>query len=158
MTVINAVNSQLANFGFKLPTTLFKDIANCKNAEAVLKYLITLVVDVLQIRQIIDLLKVVIDNPSISQVLDMISRLTKKDLLNIINAVIAKTTDPTTAYWTFLQYVQEKTTGFYYPAGVTAQDASDAVGDLDTMVTSVIGLLAGLDVVKQDNLKTWLAP
>lgn len=153
VTVINAVNSQLANFGFELPTTLFKDIANCKNAEAVLKYLIHLVVDVLQIRQIIDLLKVVIDNPSISQVLDMISRLTKKDLLNIINAVIAKTTDPTTAYWTFLQYVQEKTTGFYYPAGVTAQDASDAVGDLDTMVTSVIGLLAGLDVVKQDNLK-----
>ena len=153
VTVINAVNSQLANFGFELPTTLFKDIANCKNAEAVLKYLIHLVVDVLQIRQIIDLLKVVIDDPSISQVLDMISRLTKKDLLNIINAVIAKTTDPTTAYWTFLQYVQEKTTGFYYPAGVTAQDASDAVGDLDTMVTSVIGLLAGLDVVKQDNLK-----
>ena len=153
VTVINAVNSQLANFGFELPTTLFKDIANCKNAEAVLKYMIHLVVDVLQIRQIIDLLKVVIDNPSISQVLDMISRLTKKDLLNIINAVIAKTTDPTTAYWTFLQYVQEKTTGFYYPAGVTAQDASDAVGDLDTMVTSVIGLLAGLDVVKQDNLK-----
>lgn len=153
VTVINAVNSQLANFGFKLPTTLFKDIANCKNAEAVLKYLVNLVVDVLQIRQIIDLLKVVIDNPSISQVLDMISRLTKKDLLNIINAVIVKTTDPTTAYWTFLQYVQEKTTGFYYPAGVTAQDASDAVGDLDTMVTSVIGLLAGLDVVKQDNLK-----
>lgn len=153
VTVINAVNSQLANFGFELPTTLFKDIANCKNAEAVLKYLIHLVVDVLQIRQIIDLLKVVIDNPSISQVLDMISRLTKKDLLNIIHAVIAKTTDPTTAYWTFLQYVQEKTTGFYYPAGVTAQDASDAVGDLDTMVTSVIGLLAGLDVVKQDNLK-----
>ena len=153
VTVINAVNSQLANFGFKLPTTLFKDIANCKNAEAVLKYLVNLVVDVLQIRQIIDLLKVVIDNPSISQVLDMISRLTKKDLLNIIHAVIAKTTDPTTAYWTFLQYVQEKTTGFYYPAGVTAQDASDAVGDLDTMVTSVIGLLAGLDVVKQDNLK-----
>lgn len=153
VTVINAVNSQLANFGFKLPTTLFKDIANCKNAEAVLKYLINLVVDVLQIRQIIDLLKVVIDNPSMSQLLDMISRLTKKDLLNIIHAVIAKTTDPTTAYWTFLQYVQEKTTGFYYPAGVTAQDASDAVGDLDTMVTSVIGLLAGLDVVKQDNLK-----
>lgn len=153
VTVINAVNSQLANFGFKLPTTLFKDIANCKNAEAVLKYLITLVVDVLQIRQIIDLLKVVINNPSMSQLLDMLSRLTKKDLLNIINAVIAKTTDPTTAYWTFLQYVQEKTTGFYYPAGVTAQDASDAVGDLDTMVTSVIGLLAGLDVVKQDNLK-----
>ena len=153
VTVINAVNSQLANFGFELPTTLFKDIANCKNAEAVLKYLTHLVVDVLQIRQIIDLLKVVIDNPSISQVLDMISRLTKKDLLNIIIAVIAKTTDPTTAYWTFLQYVQEKTTGFYYPAGVTAQDASDAVGDLDTMVTSVIGLLAGLDVVKQDNLK-----
>lgn len=153
VTVINAVNSQLANFGFKLPTTLFKDIANCKNAEAVLKYLINLVVDVLQTRQIIDLLKVVIDNPSMSQLLDMISRLTKKDLLNIIHAVIAKTTDPTTAYWTFLQYVQEKTTGFYYPAGVTAQDASDAVGDLDTMVTSVIGLLAGLDVVKQDNLK-----
>lgn len=153
VTVINAVNSQLANFGFKLPTTLFKDIANCKNAEAVLKYLITLVVNVLQIRQIIDLLKVVINNPSMSQLLDMLSRLTKKDLLNIINAVIAKTTDPTTAYWTFLQYVQEKTTGFYYPAGVTAQDASDAVGDLDTMVTSVIGLLAGLDVVKQDNLK-----
>lgn len=153
VTVINAVNSQLANFGFELPTTLFKDIANCKNAEAVLKYLINLVVDVLQIRQIIDLLKVVIDNPSMSQLLDMISRLTKKDLLNIIHAVIAKTTDPTTAYWTFLQYVQEKTTGFYYPAGVTAQDASDAVGDLDTMVTSVIGLLAGLDVVKQDNLK-----
>lgn len=153
VTVINAVNSQLANFGFKLPTTLFKDIANCKNAEAVLKYLITLVVNVLQIRQIIDLLKVVINNPSMSQLLDMLSRLTKKDLLNIINAVIAKTTDPTTAYWTFLQYVQEKTTGFYYPAGVTAQDASDAVGNLDTMVTSVIGLLAGLDVVKQDNLK-----
>lgn len=153
VTVINAVNSQLANFGFELPTTLFKDIANCKNAEAVLKYLVNLVVDVLQIRQIIDLLKVVIDNPSMSQLLDMISRLTKKDLLNIIHAVIAKTTDPTTAYWTFLQYVQEKTTGFYYPAGVTAQDASDAVGDLDTMVTSVIGLLAGLDVVKQDNLK-----
>ena len=153
VTVINAVNSQLANFGFELPTTLFKDIANCKNAEAILKYLVNLVVDVLQIRQIIDLLKVVIDNPSMSQLLDMISRLTKKDLLNIIHAVIAKTTDPTTAYWTFLQYVQEKTTGFYYPAGVTAQDASDAVGDLDTMVTSVIGLLAGLDVVKQDNLK-----
>ena len=153
VTVINAVNSQLANFDFELPTTLFKDIANCKNAEAVLKYLVNLVVDVLQIRQIIDLLKVVIDNPSMSQLLDMISRLTKKDLLNIIHAVIAKTTDPTTAYWTFLQYVQEKTTGFYYPAGVTAQDASDAVGDLDTMVTSVIGLLAGLDVVKQDNLK-----
>ena len=153
VTVINAVNSLLADYGFELPTTLFKDIANCKNAEAVLKYLINLVVDVLQIRQIIDLLKVVIDDPSISQLLDMISRLTKKDLLNIINAVIAKTTDPTTAYWTFLQYVQEKTTGFYYPAGVTAEDASDAVGDLDTMVTSVIGLLAGLDVVKQDNLK-----
>lgn len=153
VTVINAVNSMLADFGFELPTTLFKDIANCKNAEAVLNYLINLVVDVLQIRQIIDLLKVVIDDPSISQLLDMISRLTKKDLLNIIHAVIAKTTDPTTAYWTFLQYVQEKTTGFYYPAGVTAQDASDAVGDLDTMVTSVIGLLAGLDVVKQDNLK-----
>lgn len=153
VTVINAVNSMLADFGFELPTTLFKDIANCKNAEAVLNYLINLVVDVLQIRQIIDLLKVVIDDPSMSQLLDMISRLTKKDLLNIIHAVIAKTTDPTTAYWTFLQYVQEKTTGFYYPAGVTAQDASDAVGDLDTMVTSVIGLLAGLDVVKQDNLK-----
>lgn len=153
VTVINAINSQLANYGFELPTTLFKDIANCKNAEAVLKYLINLVLDVLQIRQIIDLLKVVIDDPSMSQLLDMISRLTKKDLLNIIHAVIAKTTDPTTAYWTFLQYVQEKTTGFYYPAGVTAQDASDAVGDLDTMVTSVIGLLAGLDVVKQDNLK-----
>ena len=153
VTVINAANSLLADYGFELPTTLFKDIANCKNAEAVLKYLISLVADVLQIDQIIDLLKVLIDDPSISQLLDMISRLTKKDLINIINAVIAKTTDPTTAYWTFLQYVQEKTTGFYYPAGVTAKDASDAVGDLDTMVTSVIGLLAGLDVVKQDNLK-----
>lgn len=152
-TVIQAVNSLLANYGVQLPTTLFKDIANCKDAEAVLKYLINWVADLVQIDQIIDLLKVLIDDPSISQLLDMISRLTKKDLMNIINAVIAKTTDPTTAYWTFLQYVQEKTTGFYYPAGVTAQDASDAVGDLDTMVNSVISLLAGLDVVKQDNLK-----
>lgn len=151
--LLQTVNGLLENYGIQLPTTLFKDIANCKNAEAVLKYLINLVADLLQIDQIVDLIKTLVDDPSISQLLDMISRLTKKDLLNIVDAVIAKTTDPTTAYWTFLQYVQEKTTGFYYPAGVTAKDASDAVGQLDTMVTSVIGLLAGLDVVKQDNLK-----
>lgn len=151
--VIKTANGLIKDFGIQLPTTLFKDIANCKNAEAVLRYLINLVVDLLQVDQIIDLLKVLINDPSMSQLLDMISRLTKDDLLNIVKAVLSKTTDPTDAYWTFLQYVQEKTTGFYYPAGVTAQDASNAVGQLDTMVSSVIGLLAGLDVVKQDNLK-----
>ena len=151
--LIQLINNSLKSLGLTLPTTLFKDLANCKDAQAVLTYLIDLVVDILQNGQILDLIKALVNNSSVSQLIDMIRQLSKKDLINIINAVIAKTTDPTTAYWTFLQYVQEKTTGFYYPAGVTAQDASDAVGDLDTMVTSVIGLLAGLDVVKQDNLK-----
>lgn len=151
-TIINLINSAIDQYGIKLPTDLFSKLASCKNAEAVLDYLIKLVVNLLTNDNFLDMLKVLINNESVSQLLDMISRLTYDDLMNIIHAVLAKTTDPTDVYWTFLQYVQEKTTGFYYPAGITASEADDAVDQLDNVVTSVFALLNGLDVVKQDNL------
>lgn len=152
-TLINLINSATEKYGIKLPADLFKQLAKCKNAEAVLNYLIKLVVKLITNDDFLDMLKVLINNESVSQLLDMISRLTYDDLMNIINAVLAKTTDPTEAYWTFLQYVQEKTTGFYYPAGITAAEADDAVDQLDNVVTSVFALLNGLDVVEDDNLK-----
>lgn len=152
-TIINLINSAIDQYGIKLPTDLFSKLANCKNAEAVVDYLIKLVVNLLTNDNFLDMLKVLINNESVSQLLDMISRLTYDDLMNIIKAVLAKTTDPTEVYWTFLQYVQEKTTGFYYPAGITAAETDDAVDQLDNVVTSVFALLNGLDVVDQDNLK-----
>lgn len=152
-TIVKLINSAIAQYGIQLPTDLFNQLANCKNAEAVLDYLIKLVVKLITNDDFLDMLKVLINNESVSQLLDMISRLTYDELMNIINAVLAKTTDPTEVYWTFLQYVQEKTTGFYYPAGITAAEADDAVDQLDNVVTSVFALLNGLDVVDQSSLK-----
>ena len=151
-TIVKLINSATAKYGIQLPTDLFNQLANCKNAEAVLDYLIKLVVKLITNDDFLDMLKVLINNESVSQLLDMISRLTYDELMNIINAVLAKTTDPTEVYWTFLQYVQEKTTGFYYPAGITAAEADDAVDQLDNVVKSVFALLNGLDVVDQSNL------
>lgn len=151
-TLIELINGLTSSLGITIPKDFFQKLAACKNADAVLEYLLKFVVKILTNNDVIDLLKALINNESVSQLLDMISRLTYDDLMNIINAVLAKTTDPTEVYWTFLQYVQEKTTGFYYPAGITAADAKDAVGQLDNMVVSVFALLNGLDVVKQDSL------
>lgn len=150
--LIELINGLTSSLGITIPKNLFKNLAACKNAEAVLDYLLRLVVKLVTNDTVIDLLKALINNESASQLLDMIGRLSYSDLMNIIEAVLAKTTDPTEVYWTFLQYVQEKTTGFYYPAGVTAADAEDAVDQLDNVVASVFALLNGLDVVDQDNL------
>lgn len=151
-SIVKLINTSISSLGIALPTDLFSQLANCKNAEAVVDYLLKLAVKLITNNNLLDMLKVLIDNESVSQLLDMISRLTYDDLMNIIKAVLAKTTDPTEVYWTFLQYVQEKTTGFYYPAGITASEADDAVDQLDNVVTSVFALLNGLDVVDQDNL------
>lgn len=138
-----------------IPATFFKDIANCKNADAVLDYLLEFIAHLITNDGLImKLLKNLIgDDLEMKQLIDMLGKLTAEDLMNIIREILSKTTDPTEVYWSFLQYVQLKTTGFYYPKGIRASDAEDAIGKLDDMVTSVFGLLSGLGVVDQANLK-----
>lgn len=151
--LIDWLNDLISSVGIKIPASFFKDIAKCKNADAVLEYLLRFVVKIVTSDNIIGILKGLVTDSSLKQLFDMIGNLTYDDLLNIINAVLAKTTDPTDVYWTFLQYVQEKTTGFYYPKRITAAEADNAVGQLDDVVDSVFALLSGLGVVDKDNLK-----
>lgn len=79
---------------------------------------------------------------------DLLGDISAKDLLSVLNQILEASDSPTMAYWTFAQYLQERSTGFKYPAGITAKMASDGVDALDQLVAGIFPLLSsfGLDI------------
>ncbi|MGN0522320.1 MAG: hypothetical protein ACI4IQ_06745 [Eubacterium sp.] len=88
---------------------------------------------------------------TVKEIIDLIFGLKSDDILSLVFSVVELTQSPTEVFWCY-EYYKELNAKFTYPAGITAEDADNAVKQLDNAVSSVFALLAGLDVVDADTL------
>lgn len=147
----------LSKYGIKLtlPAIDWNSLATSKDEEAIIlvtAYVIDLLItnaDALD--KIADLLPENIGT-IIKQVADILKQLDIETVFDILNVVLSLTSDPVEAYWTFLQYIQEKYTNFKYPVGVTIASAKRAVTQLDGIVKNVFPLLQGFGVINASSL------
>lgn len=89
---------------------------------------------------------------AVKDILDMLFKLKADDLISLIFKLVNVTQSHTEVYWAYKHY-SSQLTKFKYPDGITAEDAENAVGQLDDAVQAVMALLAGLDVVDSSDLK-----
>lgn len=154
------INNALSQYGIeiKLPAINWHSLASSKDEEVII--LVTAyVIDLLlsnadTLDKLAGLLAVI--NPELSatlkQVVEILKKLDIETVFDILNVVLSLTSDPVEAYWTFLQYIQEKYTNFKYPVGVTIASAKNAVKQLDGIVKNVFPLLQGFGVVNSASL------
>lgn len=89
---------------------------------------------------------------NVKKILDMIFKLKTDDILKLLFSIVDITQSPTEVYWSYEKY-KAKYIKFKYPAGITAEDAENAVAQLDNAVSGVFALLQGLDVIDSADLK-----
>ena len=154
------IDGLLGQYGIKLtlPAINWHSLASSKDEEVII--LVTAyVIDLLlsnadTLDKLAGLLAVI--NPELSatlkQVVEILKKLDIETVFDILNVVLSLTSDPVEAYWTFLQYIQEKYTNFKYPVGVTIASAKNAVKQLDGIVKNVFPLLQGFGVVNSASL------
>lgn len=160
--LLNGVlESALGKYGIKLtlPTIDWNSLATSKDEEAIIlvtAYVIDLLItnaDTLD--KVADLLQLINKDDiaaALKQVVEILKQLDIETVFDILNVVLSLTSDPVEAYWTFLQYIQEKYTNFKYPVGVTIASAKRAVSQLDGIVKNVFPLLQGFGVVNASSL------
>lgn len=154
------LESALGKYGIKLtlPAINWNTLATSKDEETIIlvtAYVIDLLItNADALGKLADLLAV--SNPELSatlkQVVEILKKLDIETVFDILNVVLSLTSDPVEAYWTFLQYIQEKYTNFKYPVGVTIASAKRAVSQLDGIVKNVFPLLQGFGVVDAASL------
>ncbi|MGN1328240.1 MAG: hypothetical protein ACI4V4_00905 [Eubacterium sp.] len=88
---------------------------------------------------------------TLKDILDMVFAMSSDDLLKLVFSLVEITQSPTEVYWAYENY-KSKISNFEYPNGITAEDAENAVAQLDNAVNGVFALLQGVGVVDSSNL------
>jgi hypothetical protein len=115
---------------------------------AVLRYVLTVLLD----NQVV--IKGLIGDSytgTLKDILDMLFDMKADDIISVVFRLLDITQSPTEVFWCYENYKQELSK-FKYPDGIYAQDADNAVAQLDKAVAGVIALLGGLDVVDATDL------
>lgn len=156
--VVSLLNGLLKGT-IELPTINWSKLAKTDNAAQALLLIYAYVVDtVLDSELLSGLLENV--SPEISK---MINNLSATEILDLVNELLAALLSPTEAYWTFSEYSKKLSdSNFSYPDGITADEASEAVDQLDELVENIFPLLGtlgvadieGLPALVNDNLYT----
>lgn len=135
--LIPIINTYLADTGITLSNINWNKLSTAATPAAALVYFLEYVME-----NAIDIIANLLDLG------DLLDGLTAQDIIGILNQILEATDSPTMAYWTFTQYLQERATGFKYPAGITAAMANEGVESLDQMVAAIFPLLSsfGLDI------------
>lgn len=87
------------------------------------------------------------------EIVALVKNLSATDVLTIVTEILKMTQSPIEAYWTFKEYASSLTGKFYYPQGITASDAEEAVANIDTLVQNVFPLLNSLGVTDIESLQ-----
>lgn len=142
--LIPIINTLLNGKGITLKQINWYKLSTAKTPAAALVYVLEYVLEILLESSLLDSLG--------SEIGDLLSGLTAKDILGILDRVLEASDSPTLAYWTFVQYLQEKKEGFTYPAGITKAMADQGVESLDQMVAAIFPLLStfGVDLGGND--------
>jgi hypothetical protein len=146
MSLINSLVGSLIT----LPNIDWNKLATAKSPAEVLLLVYGYVVDVILDSELIQTLL----NTYAPQLTTIIKNLSATEILDILNEVLAVVQSPTEVYWTFSQYAAKLMNQFYYPTGITASDADDAVDQLDDLVANVFPLLQGLGVADIEGLSS----
>jgi hypothetical protein len=147
--VMSLINSLVGSV-ITLPNINWNKLATAKSPAEVLLLVYGYVVDVILDSELIQTLL----DKYVPQLTTIIKNLSATEILDILNEVLAVVQSPTEVYWTFSQYAAKLMNKFYYPTGVTASEADDAVDQLDDLVANVFPLLQGLGVADIDGLKS----
>ncbi len=145
--LIPIINTYLASSDITLMQINWNKLSKAKTPAAALVYILEYVIEtVLNLPALQSLLETASDLIGLD--LSALSDISPRDLLAVINRILEASDSPTMAYWTFAQYLQELSTGFKYPAGITAAMANEGVDSLETLVANIFPLLSsfGLDV------------
>lgn len=140
--LIPIINTYLSGTGITLSNIDWNKLSTAKSPAAALVYLLEYVLD-----NFIDIIANLLDLG------DLLDGLTAQDLLGVVNQILEASDSPTMAYWTFKQYLQERSTGFKYPAGITAAMANNGVTALDDLVAAIFPLLSSFGVDLGDDLQ-----
>lgn len=140
--LIPIINTYLAEKGIALKNISWNKLSTAKSPAEALVYFLEYALE-----NLLDIL------PKFVDVGDLLDGLTAKDLLAVINQILEASDSPTMAYWTFTQYLQERSSGFKYPAGITAAMANDGVEALDDLVSGIFPLLSSFGVDLGDSLQ-----
>ena len=82
----------------------------------------------------------------------MIFGMNADQLLALVFRLVNITQSPTEVFWSYKEY-EHQMAKFKYPDGISAEDAENAVGQLDGAVDGVLALLNSLGVVSSSNLQ-----
>lgn len=146
--LVSLINSALGDI-FELPAINWTKLAAAKTPGEVLLLIYGYAVDTVFGSELLQsLLKSV--SPEIYK---LFKSLDAVKILTIIDQVLKVAQSPTEIYWTFREYAAKFTNSFSYPNGVTASDATNAIGQLDDLVANVFPLLKGLGVADIDSLE-----
>ena len=89
---------------------------------------------------------------TLKDILDMIFGMNADQLLALVFRLVNITQSPTEVFWSYKEY-EHQMSKFKYPDGISAEDAENAVGQLDGAVDGVMALLNSLGVVSSSNLQ-----
>lgn len=89
---------------------------------------------------------------TLKNILDMIFGMNADQLLALVFRLVNITQSPTEVFWSYKEY-KHQMSKFKYPDGISAEDAENAVGQLDGAVDGVMALLSSLGVVSSSNLQ-----
>lgn len=155
--LIPIINSYIADKGITLKLISWSKIY-ASTPEAALVYVLEYVIETLLDNKNLTALATIItnlvnkDKDKNNQIVPIIfealkaGKIDAKGLLALINNVLKATDNPTLAYWTFAQYLQELTESFSYPAGITKAMADQGVDTLDNLVAGIFPLLGSFGV------------
>ena len=88
------------------------------------------------------------------ELVKLLETLNPGQILAMLSAILDVTQSPTEVYWTFKEYAGKLTNTFVYPKGITANEADEAVDNLDKLVQNIFPLLKELGVLDAENLSS----
>lgn len=91
---------------------------------------------------------------SAPELVKLLETLDPAQILAMLSAILDVTQSPTEVYWTFKEYAGKLTNTFVYPKGITANEADEAVDNLDKLVQNIFPLLKELGVLDAENLSS----
>lgn len=154
--IIPIINSLITDTGISLKQINWNKLSTAKTPAAALVYVLEYLFEVLLDNDNLTAFAKLIGNDTVTMLIDLIKSggITAGDILHVLNRILEATDSPTLAYWTFAQYLQEITSNFSYPAGITKQMADNGVTSLDDLIAGIFPLLSSFGVdLGGDNLQ-----
>lgn len=145
VTLINNILGSLSKIlgvSITLPNINWNKLATAKSPAEVLLLIYGYVVDtVLNLPILAELIDSLV--PGLTKIFKSLSA---AQILTTLNQVLSVVQSPTEVFWTFSEYSAKLSNNFSYPKGITASDASKAIGQLDDLVANLFPLLQGFGV------------